>query len=759
MSANVKKSNSRRSVDNEAAKAAVEKASSKPEVPGIDVAKAKHPTVANEGPRTPVLANPSTPTALKAQEEIAQRTSHTYSCRMVLVGAGHAHSQVVLSLTYDKVKSLAMKAVKRQKGAAAVKEFEKHLSIELTLISPSQFAAYSGMTPGGISGLYNLRDFMVDVPQTCQRNGWKFIEEEVQLIDTANQNVLLKTGEYVEFDILSVNMGSDSPDMGIAGLNERAIKTRPINEFIVRLYYEIETIKHHYDPQKKVKKENKASQSSENVAADVEAVGTPGSPLKDDKSGPTLNEGERESVDSTAMAMINRVIGSFKRNAEKNKAERAATEVAEAGGETTTAEDKAAASPVKDKGEDAKVTDEEAGSTNDLEGMGSPAKAAAVPMAPKKDDPDVLAVQLKKNPPRGRGQMVRVLVLGAGAAGVELGFAMKQRLMLEGFKPDVTVVDANANPLKSYEPKVREKILRVMQKHGIRFIGHCRIAEVRDGKAITDNRAALPFNILISSLGAQAPVMLRRCVGIPLTDEGYFAVDNHLRAVGTAKAIFGAGDCIHMEGTDAIGENIPKAGVYAVRQGPVLVENLSIAIEQKAVNDSLPDSILKPYKPQNDFLSLIMCGDGTAIGSKWGKVMHNHKMWQLKDYIDRKWMTPYLSGRSENEIRGYVYDLARTAELIPKNFVAADVGDGAVDAAVGTSDLNSGAGPSSSVASSSKEPAEVGTETSETVTAENINGTEQINGDPDAVQAKLNGKGKEPAPVVAETEAETVAAA
>ena len=53
----------------------------------------------------------------------------------------------------------------------------------------------------------------------------------------------------------------------------------------------------------------------------------------------------------------------------------------------------------------------------------------------------------------------------------------------------------------------------------------------------------------------------------------------------------------------------PKAGVYAVRQGPYLTDNLLA---------SLRGAPLKTYRPQSDFLTLLNLGDGTALGAKAG---------------------------------------------------------------------------------------------------------------------------------------------
>ena len=77
---------------------------------------------------------------------------------------------------------------------------------------------------------------------------------------------------------------------------------------------------------------------------------------------------------------------------------------------------------------------------------------------------------------------------------------------------------------------------------------------------------------------------------------------------------------------------LPKAGVYAVRQGPVLAHNLKARATGRA---------LRPYRPQRDFLSLLNLGDGRAVAIKWGVSVEGAWAWWLKDAIDRRFVRRY----------------------------------------------------------------------------------------------------------------------
>ena len=74
---------------------------------------------------------------------------------------------------------------------------------------------------------------------------------------------------------------------------------------------------------------------------------------------------------------------------------------------------------------------------------------------------------------------------------------------------------------------------------------------------------------------------------------------------------------------------LPRAGVFAVRQAPVLARNLEAAVSGTA---------LRAYRPTPDFLTLLNMGDGTALGSRRGFVAEGRWVQALKDRIDRRFI-------------------------------------------------------------------------------------------------------------------------
>jgi NADH dehydrogenase FAD-containing subunit len=74
----------------------------------------------------------------------------------------------------------------------------------------------------------------------------------------------------------------------------------------------------------------------------------------------------------------------------------------------------------------------------------------------------------------------------------------------------------------------------------------------------------------------------------------------------------------------------PRSGVYAVRAGPVLAENL---------RRFAGGGTLTAYTPQRHSLNLLALGDGAAIASWGGWSMQGRTMDWWKDRIDRGFIT------------------------------------------------------------------------------------------------------------------------
>jgi selenide,water dikinase len=224
---------------------------------------------------------------------------------------------------------------------------------------------------------------------------------------------------------------------------------------------------------------------------------------------------------------------------------------------------------------------------------------------------------------RARGA-ARVVVVGAGAGGVELAFALRARLAREGVSPaEITLLDGGSRVLAGYPRTTARRIERDAAARDIVVRLGARVAEVRPDHVRLESGETIGCDALVWVAGA-ASLGLFREAGLPTDRHGFVRVRSTLQVEGHDE-LFAVGDCACLIGAPTLA----KAGVYAVRQGPPLIANLRAR---------LTGGPLTTYFPQRDFLSLLNLGDGAAVASKWGISADGGWVFTLKDRIDRRFM-------------------------------------------------------------------------------------------------------------------------
>jgi selenide,water dikinase len=230
-----------------------------------------------------------------------------------------------------------------------------------------------------------------------------------------------------------------------------------------------------------------------------------------------------------------------------------------------------------------------------------------------------------------RGHPFRLVVVGAGAGGVELACCFQQRLQREGVSPvRVQLLDAGDRLLEGAHRRLRARATRAMVSREIDFQFGAEVRAVEKGRLALASGETLAFDALVWAAGAAAHSFLSD--GLPVDERGFVRVRPTFQVVGHDD-LFAVGDCASFESAP-----LAKAGVYAVRAGPVLDANLRAGLRGEA---------LAPYRPQRDFLTLLNLGDGSALGGKWGWTFQGRWAMRWKDRIDRRFMARYAEDSSQ----------------------------------------------------------------------------------------------------------------
>ncbi len=223
------------------------------------------------------------------------------------------------------------------------------------------------------------------------------------------------------------------------------------------------------------------------------------------------------------------------------------------------------------------------------------------------------------------GNAPRIVVVGAGAGGIELALAMHHRLHHDGSPARITVVSDSPAVLASHPAGVRRRIASILEERGIAVRLNAPVQSAQaDGLTLRDN-TRLPADHVIWVTGAAAPAWPLAC-GLHTDPAGFIAVNGCLQSP-SHEYVFAAGDVASMMATPR-----PKSGVYAVRQGPPLSENLRRALRKET---------LVEYHPQKTTLALISTGNRHAIASYGPIAFGGAWVWRWKNRIDTAFMRKY----------------------------------------------------------------------------------------------------------------------
>jgi selenide,water dikinase len=241
---------------------------------------------------------------------------------------------------------------------------------------------------------------------------------------------------------------------------------------------------------------------------------------------------------------------------------------------------------------------------------------------------ETLADDVKRQP----GLALRIVVVGGGAGGVELTLATQHRLrQLAGLSagatggPEFHLLQDGPEILPTHNARVRARFLRVLRERGVRVHVNRRVTRVKPGLLLCEPGEPVPFDRLFWATQAEAPAWIGGS-GLKTDAAGFVAVNDALQSL-SHPFVFAAGDVAGVENHPR-----PKSGVFAVRQGAPLAENL-----RRALLGAPPRS----FRPQRRFLSLISTGDRRAVASRGGWMLDGPWVWRIKDWIDRRWMRQY----------------------------------------------------------------------------------------------------------------------
>lgn len=213
-----------------------------------------------------------------------------------------------------------------------------------------------------------------------------------------------------------------------------------------------------------------------------------------------------------------------------------------------------------------------------------------------------------------------IVVAGSGPSAYEISAAIAG--LCERLKISPRIVVVGSAKQADWAPRAAHRALvRRLTARGVRFrLGV--IAGRKAGACQVETGEQFPCDVLVLATGLRGAALAAES-GLPVDGQGRLRVTNELHSIAS-KAVFAVGDC-----SVIVGDERPPLGVFGVRSGPVLLHNLSAAIQGDA---------LSTYRPQSRWLSVLDLGDGTGL-ALWGRLwwLGRAPLW-LKRWLDRKFL-------------------------------------------------------------------------------------------------------------------------
>jgi pyridine nucleotide-disulfide oxidoreductase family protein len=217
----------------------------------------------------------------------------------------------------------------------------------------------------------------------------------------------------------------------------------------------------------------------------------------------------------------------------------------------------------------------------------------------------------------------KIIVIGAGAGGVEVALSIAYALRAAGNGAQVQLVSGGAL-LPGHCDRARSLMRSELMRAQVRLVESTARRVANEHVDLVEG-VSLPSDLTLLASGAGAPAWLRTS-GLAVDHTGFVQVDRHLRSV-SHDSVFAAGDVASI--VDA-----PRAhsGVYAVRAGPPLADNLMRQAAGRA---------LRSHTPQRIALYLLAAGRPHAIASWNGLAWSGDWVWRWKNRIDRDFIAAF----------------------------------------------------------------------------------------------------------------------
>ncbi|MBD3273896.1 MAG: hypothetical protein GF372_01220, partial [Candidatus Marinimicrobia bacterium] len=218
-----------------------------------------------------------------------------------------------------------------------------------------------------------------------------------------------------------------------------------------------------------------------------------------------------------------------------------------------------------------------------------------------------------------------LMVVGGGLTGCEIAANLHHLAAKFGATAKVQLFTRSDSLLPAQPESASKKLADLFDSWGIDIHFNTSVQKISENEVWSADGDLFTGDEIILATGLRANALIADS-GLPVTEDGSMVVRSNLQS-SDDRSIFGAGDCIFIEETP-----LPKLGVFAVRESPILLHNLLSYVQGKP---------LRKYDPQKRYLSILNLGNGTAL-ALWGGMYWFGKLSMiLKEHLDLSFLKKY----------------------------------------------------------------------------------------------------------------------
>jgi len=220
---------------------------------------------------------------------------------------------------------------------------------------------------------------------------------------------------------------------------------------------------------------------------------------------------------------------------------------------------------------------------------------------------------------------ITVSIIGGGPSAAEIAGNVWRLTRNHGPNTPKIQIFAGKKFMSRVPKTIRSKVSISLKKRGIKILEKDYVKDIKTGQITLESEQRYDTDFIFLALGVK-PSSIFKESRLPTGPDGGLLVNKYLQCTAYPE-IFGGGDCIYFKDRP-----LDKVGVYAVRQNPVLYQNLMASLEE---------AVLQPFDPGGDYLLIFNMGDDTGILRKKWLMFGGRLAFLIKDHVDRKFIRKF----------------------------------------------------------------------------------------------------------------------